>query len=59
MQLMNICAKKIYEVNGEEKITWYKVGVLKISDNNRMYVRLFMYPSTEFSVFENKIERQD
>ena len=56
---MNICAKKIYEVNGEEKITWYKVGVLKISDNSRMYVRLFMHPSTEFSVFESKTERQD
>ncbi|MBK9638159.1 MAG: hypothetical protein IPO63_10210 [Bacteroidetes bacterium] len=56
---MNICAKKSYEVNGEEKITWYKIGVLKITDNNRMYLRLFMHPQTEFSVFENKAGIQD
>lgn len=59
MQLLNICAKKTYQTQGEEKSIWYKIGVLKISDNNRMYIRLFMHPNTEFFVLENKTQPND
>ncbi|MGYP000900469590 len=59
MQLLNICAKKTFQTQGGEKSIWYKIGVLKISDNNRMYIRLFMHPNTEFFVLENKTQPND
>ena len=51
MQLFNICTKKEYEKDGEKKVNWYKVGVLKIADSGKQYIRLFQQPRTEFYVF--------
>ena len=52
MQLLNICTKKDYEKNGERKVAWYKVGILKIADSGKRYIKLFHQPNTEFFVFE-------
>lgn len=52
MQLYNICTKKDYEKNGEQKTKWYKVGFLKIADSGKKYIKLFHQPLTEFFVFE-------
>lgn len=54
MQLLNICTRKEYEKDGEKKIKWYKVGILKIADSGMKYIRLWQQPDTEFYVFENK-----
>lgn len=52
MQLFNICTKKEYENNGEKKIKWYKVGVMKIADSGKKYIKLYQQPLTEFFVFD-------
>ncbi len=52
MQLFNICTKKEYEKNGEKKTKWYKVGILKIADSGKKYIKLFQQPLTEFFVFD-------
>ena len=52
MQLFNICTKKDYEKNGEKKTKWYKVGVMKIADSGKKYIKLFQQPHTEFFVFD-------
>lgn len=52
MQLLSICTKKEYEKDGEQKVNWYKIGVLKIADSGKKYIRLFHQPQTEYFVFE-------
>ncbi len=52
MQVYNICTRKVYEKDGEHKMNWYKVGVLKIVDSGKKYIKLFHQPETEFFVFD-------
>ncbi len=59
MQLYNICTKKDYEKDGEKKSAWYKVGVLKIADSGRQFIKLFHQPDTEFFVFEKDEGKQE
>ncbi len=54
MQLYNICTKKDYEKEGENKSKWYKVGIMKITDNGKKYIKLFQQPNTEFYVFDRE-----
>jgi len=54
MQLFNICTKREYEVNGDKKIKWYKIGVLKITDGQKKYIRLYHAPQTELYVFDRE-----
>ena len=53
MRLFHICAKKVYEKDGEKKIKWYKAGVLKETDSGRQYIRFFHQPMIDYFVFEN------
>ena len=59
MQLFNICTKKNYETNGEQKIKWYKVGILKIADSGKKYIKFFHQPDTEFFVFDKDEKTQE
>ena len=52
MQLFNVCSRKFYEKEGEKKIKWYKVGFLKVTDAGKRYLHLFLFPQTEFFLFE-------
>lgn len=49
MQLQNICTKKEYEKDGEKKVQWFKIGILKTAESGRKYIKLFHQPQTEFS----------
>ena len=53
MQLFNVCSKKVYEQNGEKKVKFYQVGMMKITDAGKQYLQLYHLPQTEFYVFEN------
>ena len=59
MQLYNICTKKDYEKDGEKKTVWYKVGLLKIEDSWKRYIKLFHLPDTEFFVFDRDEGKQE
>ena len=54
MQLFSVCTKKEFEENGEKKMKFYKVGVIKITDRGTKYLRLFHQPSTDFHIFDNE-----
>lgn len=56
MKIFNICTQRVYEVNGEKKVSWYRVGFLKITENGNQYIRLFHQPETTFFVFERDEE---
>ena len=54
MLIYDICVRRNYEKDGEKKVSWYKVGFLKVAETGKKYIRLFQQPNTDFFVFENK-----
>lgn len=58
MQLFDVCTRKFYEKDGEKKVKWYRVGIMKISDKGSRYLRLFSQPMTDFFIFEKEIPEQ-
>ena len=55
----NICTKRTYSKNGEEKAFWPNVGTLTLfeasGDKKAGYkLELNMFPGTDFAVFEEK-----
>ena len=55
MTFYNVCSKKTYKKkDGEEKTKWLNCGVLKKTDDGKMFLELAMFPETSFFVFEQK-----
>jgi hypothetical protein len=53
MKKYTINTKTTYTKNGEEKALWNRVGFLKVMDDGKQFVELFMFPNTSFYVFED------
>lgn len=51
--MKDLCIRESYQKDGEEKVSWNKVGVL-IESNGKQYVKLFHIPGVLISVFEQK-----
>jgi len=54
MTIKNICTKKTYQKNGEDKSFWPIVGTLKTTDDGKTFIELNMFPNTPFYVFDCK-----
>jgi hypothetical protein len=59
MQKFNVCAKKTYTKNGEEKATWPSVGSIVIfpasgDKEEGGILELNMFPGVKFNVFPQK-----
>ena len=54
MTFKNICTKKTYTKNGEEKSYWPICGTLKITDDGKYFMELNMFPNTPFYCFDQK-----
>jgi hypothetical protein len=54
MNIKNICTKKSYQSNGQEKTFWPIVGSLKTTDEGKIFIELNMFPQTAFYVFDRK-----
>lgn len=54
MKYKDILTKRTYTKNGEEKTIWLNVGTLRVTDDNKEFIELNMYPNTPFYVFEKK-----
>ena len=52
MKNFNVCTKRAYEINGEKRVKWYRVGILQTSNQGFQYLRLFQQPNTDFYIFE-------
>lgn len=53
--MKDLCIRESYtNKNGEEKVSWNKIGVLIDSANGKQYVKLFHIPGQLISVFEQK-----
>lgn len=54
MKYYNICTRKTYEQNGEQKTVWLNCGTLRESDEGKKFIEINTMPDTTFFVFEHK-----
>ena len=50
----DICTKREYIKDDEKKAKWFKIGVLKETDEGKQFIELNMFPNTPIYVFEQK-----
>lgn len=58
-QIFNVCAKKIYETNGQKKIKWMKAGLLRITDSGKKFLSFFHLPDVEYHLFEQEQKKEE
>lgn len=52
--MKDLMVRETYNKNGEEKVSWNKLGVLIEAANGKQYIKLFHMPGVLISVFEQK-----
>jgi hypothetical protein len=50
----DICTKRTYTANGQEKTIWLNVGTYRKTDDGKEFLELNMFPDTSFYLFEKK-----
>lgn len=55
----DICTKRVYTKDGQQKAKWFKVGTFKETDEGKQFVELNIFPDTPFYVFEQKRREQN
>jgi hypothetical protein len=56
MKFKDLCTKRTFEVNGEIKTKWYKVGTLRTAQDGKQFITLFLLPDVTIYVFEERGE---
>ena len=51
--MKDLCIRESYNKNGEEKVSWNKIGIL-FEANGKQYIKLSHIPGVLISVFEQK-----
>lgn len=54
MKYEDICTRKTYDKNGEQKVVWLKCGTMRTNDEGKRFIELNHLPGTTFFVFEQK-----
>jgi len=49
-----LCVPEKYESNGEEKVSWKRIGETFVGKNGKQYVKLYHMPGTLIHVYEEK-----
>jgi hypothetical protein len=49
-----LCIGEKYESNGEEKMSWKRIGEMFIGGNGKQYIKLYHIPGALINVFEDK-----
>lgn len=57
-KIFDVCTRRVYEKNGEQKIKWYRVGIMKETDKGTKFFRFFHQPDTDFFIFEKEDPRE-
>ena len=52
--MKDLCIRESYNKDGQEKVSWNKIGVLIDGKEGKQYIKLFHIPNTLISVFEQK-----
>jgi hypothetical protein len=56
MQLFDVCTKRVYEIDGEKKVKWYRAGFMKTTERGSTYIRLFNQPDVDLYVFKKEVD---
>jgi len=51
--MKDLCIRESYQKDGEEKVSWNKIGIL-FESKGKEYVKLYHLPGVLVSVFEQK-----
>ena len=54
MKHFDICSKRTWEKDGEQKVSWLKVGTKRVLDDGKEMIEINIFPNTPFYVFEQK-----
>jgi len=54
MTYKDIMTKREFEVNGETKTRWLKVGTLRTTDDGKQFIELNLFPNTPFYIFDQR-----
>lgn len=54
MNTLKVFTKREYVQDGERKVKFYCVGIVKMTDKGRVFLRLFREPEREFFLFPEK-----
>jgi hypothetical protein len=53
--MKDLCIRESYkDKNGDEKVSWNRIGILIDSKEGKQYVKLYHIPGVLISVFERK-----
>lgn len=52
--MFNVLSKQEFIKDGETQTLWHRVGIIKISQSDKMYLQLFQFPNATFYVMEPK-----
>jgi len=54
MKYYDICTRKTYKKDGEDKVSWLKCGTMRVNDEGKQFIQMNNQPETTFFVFEPK-----
>jgi hypothetical protein len=52
--MRDLCVRETYMKDGEEKVSWNRIGTLIDGKDGKQYIKLFFMPGVLVSVFEQK-----
>ena len=59
MKFQDLCVKKTWTQNGEEKTKWLNVGSLATTNDGKQFVQINVLPNTAIYVFDQKEKKSD
>jgi hypothetical protein len=54
MKYFDICTRKTYKKDGEDKVSWLKCGTMRVNDEGKQFIQMNHQPDITFFVFEPK-----
>ena len=54
MIFKDICTRKTYQKDGNEKVVWLKAGTMRVNEDGKTFIELNHLPGITFYVFEQK-----
>lgn len=52
--IKDLCVRESYTKDGEEKVSWNKVGIMIENENGKAFIKLFHMPGAYIGVFDQK-----
>ncbi len=56
MRYEDICTRKSYEKDGQEKVIWLKCGTLRTTDDGKKFIEMNHLPGVTYFVFPPKAD---